>query len=77
MNIRTRKSIKRFGSRPEGSRSPLPSISGYPALGLLLIRLLGDQLQYYRGAGEGQAAAWEIIYSNSFFELSPGKGLGL
>jgi hypothetical protein len=49
--------IKKFGSRQEGSRSPLHSISGFPALGLLLIRLLaGGRLQYGLVLRKGQAA---------------------
>jgi hypothetical protein len=36
--------MKKSGNRPEGSRSLLPSVSGNPAPGALLIRLLDGYL---------------------------------
>jgi hypothetical protein len=49
--------MKRYGSRPEGSRSLLHSVTEKTAPGTLLIRLLaGNLFQYRINAEKGQAA---------------------
>jgi hypothetical protein len=67
--------MKRYGSRPEGSRPLLPlstfvSFTGTKTNAPLSYWFLGGNLVQYRVKAEkGQEAARQF-YSNSFFELS-------
>jgi hypothetical protein len=70
MNTKT-KNIKKYGSRPAGIRTLLPSA---PASGasLLQSRILGGYCNQFRVLREkSQAAAMRLFYSTVFFELSP------
>jgi hypothetical protein len=75
MNTRGR-SIKKFGSRPEGSRPLLPSeLETSPSL-LSYWVLGGDLIQFRAKERKGQAVKkWRLIFSNSFFELSNAAAL--
>jgi hypothetical protein len=69
--------MKKYGSRPERSRSFLPSQSNIERYPLLILVSWRQPQEQYRVKTEKGQAAMRLFYSNSFFELSTGLSIKL